>query len=78
MQELNRAIAAPGSLEILEDTGKKLKKGEIPIFSGDYVGVDPDDPSDTWDLNNEYPENAEASYPSFHYVLKDVIEVESD
>ncbi len=40
------------------------------------MGVDPDNPSDVWDLNTEFPENRNASAPSFHYVLRDVIVIE--
>jgi basic membrane protein A len=46
------------------------------VFKGDYFGVDPYDATNVWNLNTEYPENAEASAPSFHYVLKDIIIIE--
>ena len=43
------------------------------VFKGDYVGVNPDDPSDTYDLREGYVENATTSYPTFRYILQDVI-----
>ena len=54
-----------------------MSNGKTHVFKGDYVGVDPNDPSDTYDLNDEYVENKEQSAPTFHYVLKDVITVVS-
>ena len=53
-----------------------MKKGRVHVFQGDYVGDNPYDPDDVWDLTTEYPENKEASAPSFGYVLRDVIVVE--
>jgi len=47
----------------------------IKVFKGDYIGVDPDDPSDTIDLNNGYDECASSSAASFNYVLKGVITI---
>ena len=46
------------------------------IFRGDYIGVDPDDPSDTCDLRSGYIENENTSYPLFHYILTDIITIE--
>ena len=40
------------------------------------MGVDPEDPNDTIDLRQGYRENAGSSWPTFHYLLKDVITVE--
>ncbi len=75
MFDLNEMIAAPGTREELAQTISDLKRGKIHVFYGDYIGVDPSDPSDTYDLRNEYVENANSSAPTFHYVLKDVITV---
>ena len=76
MLDLNKAIAPKGAEELITETVEQIKDGKIHVFKGDYLGVNPDDPSDTWDLNTEYPENEKASAPSFHYILKDVITVE--
>ena len=76
MLELNRAIAPEGSEELIRQTVADIEAGKCHVFQGDYFGVNPDDPSDTWDLRTEYPENAEASAPTFHYVLQDVIVIE--
>ena len=46
------------------------------MFQGDYIGVNPYDETDTYDLNQGYEENADSSAPTFGYVLKDVITIE--
>jgi len=76
MLELNAAIAPAGARELIDETVSQIENGEITVFSGDYLAVNPDDPSDTWDLNTPYPENSTSSAPMFHYILKDVITVE--
>jgi basic membrane protein A len=75
MMEINSAIAPKGCKELVQQAEKDMSKGRIHVFKGDYIGVDPDDPSDTYDLNKEYIENEKSSAPTFHYVLKDIITV---
>ena len=72
---LNKAIAPAGSEEMIQKTEQSLSAGSCPVFLGDYVGVDPVDASDTWDLRTEYRENESSSAPTYHYVLKDVVVV---
>ena len=76
MLQLNPAIAPAGSEELIRRTIEEIEAGRCHVFQGDYLGVNPDDPADTWDLHEEYRENADASAPSFHYVLQDVIVLE--
>lgn len=73
--EINNLIAADGTEDAVNEAIDKFKKNQLKVFAGDYVGVNPEDPNDTIDLNNGYDENKELSAPSFHYILKDVIEV---
>ena len=75
MLELNRQIAAPGTWKKMEEAIESLKSGKLQVFSGELIGVDPSDPEDIYDLRNGYRENQNTSYPTFHYVLKDVIEI---
>ncbi|MBO6165395.1 MAG: BMP family ABC transporter substrate-binding protein [Eubacterium sp.] len=75
MIELNEISAAPGTQQKIEELEEEFKRGSVHVFKGDYIGVNPDDPSDTWDLNNEYIENRSQSAPSFHYILNDAIEI---
>lgn len=74
--ELNEHIAAEGTAQAIDDAITAFKHGNITVFKGDYVGVDPFDPSDTYDLSKGFKENASSSAPQFHYVLQDVIQVE--
>ena len=75
--ELNKQIAANGTQEKLNKVIDGLKKGNIEVYRGDYIGVNPDDESDTIDLSEGYRENDKCSWATFRYVLKDVITVEN-
>ncbi|MBE5872572.1 MAG: BMP family ABC transporter substrate-binding protein [Lachnospiraceae bacterium] len=76
MSALNETIAAKGTAGKMEKVIQSLENGKIRVFEGDYLGVNPEDPSDVYDLNKGYYENEKMSAPSFDYVLKDVIIVE--
>lgn len=77
MIDLNLQVAAEGTQEAMNSAIEEFKKGNGNIvFKGDYIGVDPDNPSNTIDLTEGYVENAHTSYPLFDYVLKDVITIE--
>ena len=76
MLELNPAIAPEGGAELVNRSIEDFKNGRIHVFLGDYIGLNPTDPSDSWDLNTEYLENSDSSAPTFRYILKDVIVVE--
>ena len=72
---LNPLVVADGTQEKIDSTIKGLKAGNILVFQGNYLGVNPADEGDTWDLNTPYIENANQSAPTFCYVLEDVIKV---
>ena len=76
LTELNPQLAPYGTQEKLDRVIEALRKGTLEVFKGDYTGVDPDNPADTIDLNQGYKENASTSWPTFHYVLNDVVTVE--
>ncbi len=77
MEDLNMTVAAPGTEEAMNSAIEKLKKGNIDfVFKCGYIGVNPEDPSDIIDLHAGYTENANTSYPLFHYVLLDIITIE--
>ena len=76
MLELNRVIAPVGTQQKIDETIEAFRQGKIHVFQGDYIGVNPYDETDTYDLNQGYEENADSSAPSFGYVLKDVITIE--
>ena len=71
---LNDLILAPETEEKIEAAKKQLKSGSI--FKGNYVGINPDNPNDGWNLNTPFIENQHRSAPSFNYVLQDVITIE--
>jgi basic membrane protein A len=73
---INSLITADGTKEEIERIIKQLKTGSINVFSGNYIGINPLDKNDTWDLRTPFQENAEKSAPSFCYVLKDIITVQ--
>ncbi|MCR5486553.1 MAG: BMP family ABC transporter substrate-binding protein [Lachnospiraceae bacterium] len=76
MLDLNEQVAAVGTKEAMDQAIEKFKRGNGDfVFKGNYVGVDPDDPSDRYDLREGYKENENSSYPLFHYILSDVITV---
>ena len=76
MLDLNLPVAAPGTQEAMDAAIERFRKGEVDfVFRGDYTGINPEDPSDTMNLQEGYIENANTSYPLFHYVLKDIITI---
>lgn len=76
MLEINEFVAAKGTQERVEKLILEFKQNRVHVFQGDYIGMNPDDPSDTIDLKEEYLENEKSSAPTFHYILKDVITIE--
>lgn len=76
--DLNLQAAAPGTQEAMDAAIEQFRRGNVDfVFRGDYTGVNPDDPSDTWDLRSAYIENENTSYPLFHYLLSNIITVVS-
>ncbi|MCR5473638.1 MAG: BMP family ABC transporter substrate-binding protein [Lachnospiraceae bacterium] len=77
MIDLNQQVVTPGTQEAMDKAIDKFKRGNGDfVFRGNYIGIDPNDPSDTWDLHNDFKENENTSYPLFHYILSDVITIE--
>ncbi len=76
MVDLNLQVAAPGIEEAMNSAIEHFKKGNGDfVFKGDYTGTDPTNPSDTCNLSTGYIENEKTSYPTFHYILSDIITV---
>ncbi len=76
MEDLNQQVAPSGTQEAMDRAIDKFKKGNVDfVFKGNYTGTDLNDPSDTWDFRKGYVENANTSYPLFHYILPDIITV---
>ena len=76
MIDLNQQVCATGTQEAMDKAIDRFRRGNGDfVFHGNYTGVNLDDPSDTIDLKNGYLENANTSYPMFHYILEDVITI---
>ncbi len=76
MTDLNLQVAAPGTQEAMDNAISMFVRGNDSfVFRGNYIGVNPDDPTDTIDLRGGYIENENTSYPLFHYILSDVITI---
>ena len=65
------------SLKKEKFTNKNGSHSALNIFT-EYSMTDPGDLADTIDLNSEYQENKNSSAPTFHYILDDVVTVETD
>ena len=76
MIELNTHLAAEGTQEKMDQAIEAFRRGKKDVFKGNYTGVNPDDPTDTVNLNQGYEENRTSSNPSFRYVLDDCIIIE--
>lgn len=74
--EINDTLFTEDVEKETESLIQRFKSGNMEVFKGEYIGVDPFDSSDTIDLSKGYDENADCSAPSFHYILSDVIEIE--
>ena len=73
--DLNNNLLPKNAEAILNEAIDTIEKDPAAAYRGAYSGSDPADPDDTIDLTKGYIENAGSSAPSFHYLLKDVIEV---
>lgn len=75
--DLNQQLAAPDTQQAVDSAIDQFRRGNGDfVFRGNYVGVNPNNPDDTIDLSGGYVENENTSFPTFHYILKDVITVE--
>lgn len=75
MLGLNETILPEGTKQKMEEIIAGLDGNASEIYKGNYIGVNPFDENDTYDLSNGYNENANCSAPMFNYVLKDIIKV---
>ena len=76
MIDLNQQVAAPGTQEAMDAAIEMFRNGYLEFaFRGNYIGVNPNDPTDTCDLHSGYIENEFTSYPTFHYYLFDIITI---
>ena len=77
MLELNDNVVSKGTVTEVNRVIEAIKKGQIEVFKGSYIGENPDDPRIVTDLKWGYPENRSSSKQNFHYLLRDLITVEN-
>ena len=68
-----RLIVSPQMSKEIEKLKKQFKNGNLTVFKGDFLGVNPFDKDDVWNLNTPFYENKEKSAPAFNYILQDCI-----
>ena len=74
--DLNLQACAPETQKAMDVAIDKFKRGHNDfVFKGDYTGTNPENISDKISLKNGYIENENTSYPTFHYILDDVITI---
>ena len=74
---LNQRLAAYGTEERMQRAVDQFVKGKKDfVFKGSYTGVSRGAKGETIDLSGGFVENEHSSYPSFGYVLNDVITIE--
>ena len=77
MIDLNEQAAAPGTREAMDSAIDLFRHGANNyVFRGNYVGVNPSNPSDTINLQGGYVENEHTSDPTFHYIIPDIVSIE--
>ena len=75
--DLNLQVAAPGTQEAMDKAIDRFKRGNVDfVYKGNYKGVSPDDPLDMRDLRKGYIENENTSYPTFHYIIPEIITID--
>ena len=76
MDDLNMQVAAPGTQEAMDSAIEQFRRGSGEyVFKGYYIWINPESASDKYDLRNGYIENENTSYPLFHYILSDVVNI---
>lgn len=75
--DLNEFSVADHTLQKIEEVQNKMKKksghSEIQVFSGNYTGIN--SKGQIINLQKPYVENKNSSYPTFDYILNEVIEI---
>ncbi len=69
----NRIIVSSEMSSEIEKLEKQFSSGKLTVFKGNFIGVNPFDENDVWNLNTPFYENKEQSSPSFNYILQDCI-----
>lgn len=76
--DINQAVVAKDTQQVVKDVIEKIKSDKIEIFSGPFTGTNIYDINDKIDLRTPYHENEKSSSPTFSYILDDVIVIIPD
>lgn len=66
---LNTDIAAEGTQEAIDEATEKIKNGELQVFAGPLKGTSPDGEDIDVAEGDFFPEQVEASAPSWSYIV---------
>lgn len=70
LSPLNTDIAAEGTQEAIDKATEALKSGELYVFAGPLKGTSPDGETIEVADGDHYPEQEEASAPSWSYIIE--------
>ena len=73
LSPLNEKIAAEGTQEAIDKAAEALKNGELFVFGGPLKGVSPDGEKIEVAEGDHFPEQEEASAPSWQYIIEGCI-----
>lgn len=67
---LNTDIAAEGTQEAIDEATEKIKSGELEVFAGPLTGTSPEGEDIEVAEGDFFPEQVEASAPSWSYIIE--------
>lgn len=73
--ETNSFLLPPETQSEIENTIQLFKKNKLQVFKGNYLGINPDNQYDFYNLTTGYEENKTQSAPSFYYLLDGYITI---
>lgn len=76
LSPLNTDIAAEGTQEAIDEAAEAIKAGELYVFAGPLTGVSPEGEEETVAEGDHFPEQEEASAPSWCYIIEGCTVVE--
>ena len=79
VEDLNAHVAAPDTEKAMNNAIDMFMRGYNDfVYKGNLIGVNPKNSGDTYDLSAGYIENEFTSYPTFNYILTDIVTIVQD
>lgn len=69
LSPLNTDIAAEGTQEAIDEAAEKIRAGELDVFAGPLKGVSPEGEEYEVKEGDHFPEQEEASAPTWSYII---------